>query len=297
MTIDLNQTWNLNGILLGIAADVRSEGQFTPFQISTADAVHPCVIPNSNLVRHLMAQPLCHHEFLVCATQGGYTADALLVLEAHPKVSFNPLVELWRGLCPVEGTVPGILDLIADIQIWPLRLMLQQVFSRRDVAKSFWVMPASLRHHHAYPGGLAHHTFEVARDMAGQSCLGMEERDLGIAGGLVHDIGKVWAYQTDMSPNAASMAMGHALIGLSKLEDQIRSLEAEWPEGAYTLRSLMVNNPRVRDDGCHPTSLLQRLRAADQRSTEQDRVRTGSPRVWVPGPWRPSQPAESPMPF
>lgn len=297
MSIDLSQTWHLSGVLLGDAPDWRFDHPFVPYRLSTTGAVHPCVIPDGNLAQHLMNLPLRHHEFLVCPAHGPCEKDTLVVLAAKAKACFNPLVDLWSGICPVEETLPGIVELIAGIQTLPLQQLLQQVFSRRDVTDGFWTMPASRHHHHTYPGGLAQHTFEVASDMAGQTRLTVEERDLGIAGGLLHDIGKVWSYDTDMLPNEASQAMGHVLIGLSKLENQIRTLEAEWAQGAYALRSLMHANPRIRNDGFHPTSLIHRLRAADQRSTERERARTGSPRVWVPKPWQPQGSTDFPVNF
>src|SRR3546814_7913564 len=79
-------------------------------------------------------------------------------------------------------------------------------------------MPASAKHHHARPGGLAVHSLEVAEDLAGHIGLSDTERDLGVAGALLHDIGKVWSYTPDMFPNSANLAMGHELIGLRSEE-------------------------------------------------------------------------------
>ena len=69
--------------------------------------------------------------------------------------------------------------------------MLWRIFREREVVARFWTMPASARHHHALPGGLAVHSLEVARNLAGQAAVGGHERDLCIAAGLLHDIGKV----------------------------------------------------------------------------------------------------------
>src|SRR3546814_20034640 len=93
-------------------------------------------------------------------------------------------------------------------------------------------MPASAKHHHARPGGLPVHSLEVAEDLAGHIGLSDTERDLGVAGALLPDIGKVWSYTPDMFPNSANLAMGHALIGLCALAQNPARLEI----GRSTLR-------------------------------------------------------------
>src|SRR3546814_3404361 len=119
-------------------------------------------------------------------------------------------------------------------------------------------MPASAKHHHARPGGLAVHSLEVAEDLAGHIGLSDTERDLGVAGALLHDIGKVWSYTPDMFPNSANLAMGHELIGLCRLEQNLARLEDAWPDGAYVMRCLLSGQTRMRANGSLPSSLLPR---------------------------------------
>jgi hypothetical protein len=83
--------------------------------------------------------------------------------------------------------------------------------------------------------------------------------------------------------------MGHELVGLSRLEPELAALEKNWPDGAYVMRCLLSGHTRMRDNGSIPTSLLPRIKACDQRSCEQDRVRSrarnSSCPVWTPQPW------------
>lgn len=196
---------------------------------------------------------------------------------------------LWHmpeDLCPVDGTLSLVQELINSIEAPPLKTFLLDVFARRDMHKLFWTAPASIRHHHAYPGGLAVHSMEVATDIAQHVGLTDIERDLGIAAGLLHDVGKVWAYTPDMQLTTAARAMGHELLGLSRLEPYLRDLERHWPDGAWAMRVLLSGQCRMRADGSLPHSLVQRLRACDQRSAEianqADRQRQRP--VWTPRP-------------
>ena len=213
-----------------------------------------------------------------------------IILGLEDELYSNGLRHLPDDVCPVAGTVLQIKDLIAMIKTDPLRGFVTHVFERRDVVNAFWTMPASGRDHHSYPGGLAVHSGEVANDLSLQHGLTTLETDLGIAGALLHDIGKVWSYTCDMFPNAASLAMGHELVGLSRLEPQLARLEQAWPDGAYVMRSLLSGNSRMRENGSLPSALLQRIKACDQRSCERDLGARGGYHnrrpVWTPEPWR-----------
>ena len=92
-----------------------------------------------------------------------------------------------------------------------------------------------------------------------------------------------------MLPNAANLAMGHELVGLSKLEPQLTILERAWPDGAYAMRCLLSGHTRMRENGSLPTSLLPRIKACDQRSCERDRSASRNSKftrpIWTPRTW------------
>ena len=200
--------------------------------------------------------------------------------------------------CPADGVHAGIMALINQIQATPLRSLVESTLQDREVCSRFWTMPASAQHHHAFPGGLATHCLEVAQDLAGQSCLEGHERDLCIAAGLLHDIGKIWAYTQDMFLDTPARAMGHELLGLSRLERNLMALEVDWPDGAYAMRVLLSGCGRMRHDGTMPSALVSRLKAADQRSCENERARREPLRAWRPKRWLSSFiPEDDPTPM
>lgn len=251
----------------------------------------PVVIASDDLVHHLLTQPLAAYRFRlvdwVGRTQDPFRIPAVVV-EAERLRGASALDYLPLETCPVSGVLQETLALIGDIQAEPLQRLVRRILEERDVHAQYWTMPASARHHHAHPGGLAEHSLDVARDIATQGQLTAIERDLGIAGGLLHDIGKVWAYTADMFPNAAGLAMGHELIGLARVERHLQTLESHWPDGAYAMRVLLSGCNRVRADGSPPSALVARIRACDQRSCERDQGHpTRKSRSWVPKPWLP----------
>ena len=79
-----------------------------------------------------------------------------------------------------------------------LRGLLEEVFSG-EVYKQFLINPAGMRLHHAYVGGLLHHSVcvaEIACAMAEK--IGGMDKDLVLAGALLHDVGKLQEISPDM---------------------------------------------------------------------------------------------------
>ena len=276
------------GILLGTFDQYTPDQPDRVWTWSEGPYRSQCLIPCSGLLYRLLSRPL-ETQWLQMVGWPALTEGSILVLVgARPDDDRNDALELLPpGTCPVEGVHAAIMDLIREISTAPLRAMVETVLQDREVVARYWTMPASARHHHAFPGGLAAHSLEVARDMAGQAALECHERDLCIAAGLLHDIGKVWSYTPDMFLNSAASAMGHELLGLGRLELELRNLEAEWPDGAYALRVLLSGSGRMRKDGSMPSALVARLKAADQRSCEQERHGRDPGRIWTPTQWQP----------
>jgi 3'-5' exoribonuclease len=84
--------------------------------------------------------------------------------------------------------------------------------------------PASPSGHHAALGGLLWHTFEVASIARAIVAVAGADRDLVLAGALLHDIGKLEAY-TWSGPFELSQAgalLGHVALGARMLDRRVR---------------------------------------------------------------------------
>lgn len=280
-------------VVEGIALDHLDQNSDVAGQAvwSITDGIesYPCLVPSADLVMALRGRLLFRHAFQLATwpVNGGAREKPVAVLVAAQSIPDldDPLRFLPASLCPVKGVVAGTIELIRQIDSTPLRCIVERVFLRRDVTASFWTMPASARHHHAVPGGLALHSLEVAQDLARHGALTECERDLCIAAGLLHDVGKVWSYTPDMFQTKEAQAVGHELLGLSRLHDELAMLGTEWPDGAHAMRALLSGSTRMRQNGSMPSALVARLKAADQRSCERDRHGRDPSGSWVPGAW------------
>lgn len=88
--------------------------------------------------------------------------------------------------------------------------------------------PASPSGHHAALGGLLRHTFEVASIGRAIATVAGADRDLVLAGALLHDIGKLdaytWSGPFEVSP--AGALLGHVALGARMLDRKIREAPA-----------------------------------------------------------------------
>ncbi|MDK2973877.1 MAG: 3-5 exoribonuclease [Methanofollis sp.] len=114
----------------------------------------------------------------------------------------------------------GIWEMIAAIGDPALRDVVLEAISGAD---GFFEKPAAKGRHHEYPGGLAEHTLETARFAAAECDAHYAEsnRDLVVAGALLHDIGKAFAFDRSGLCFAARPEydlIGHVSLGVTYLE-------------------------------------------------------------------------------
>ncbi|MEA3283828.1 MAG: HD domain-containing protein [Synergistota bacterium] len=116
-------------------------------------------------------------------------------------------------------------DLLVDRCSGDVRSFMEELFSKDgDLWKKFRVMPAAVSHHHAYVHGLLEHSVtvtELALSMAeaieGQA---RPDRSLVVAGGLLHDLGKLEAYVLNPGPGMTveGTVIDHIALGYSRFE-------------------------------------------------------------------------------
>ena len=126
--------------------------------------------------------------------------------------------KLWSWIDRIRG----------EVESATLRRVLDLFFADDDFRVRFERTPASTAGHHAKLGGLLLHVFEVT-NIAKQTARTMHANtDLTVAGALLHDIGKVEAY--DVGPGGFSftpcgLLLGHVVLGSLMLERRLAALE------------------------------------------------------------------------
>ena len=97
------------------------------------------------------------------------------------------------------------------------------------------------------------------------------QRDFAIAFGLLHDYGKVWAYEGGQLTEIANR-LGHEQIGYEKLLPGLLRLREAWPDGGLVMQSLLSG--QWKRDGKAPIQAVGNVvRALDQFSAESDMTR------------------------
>lgn len=170
--------------------------------------------------------------------------------------------------CPIEGVVEQTRSLVQGIQNTGIKRLLENALSMDSVSANFWTCQASLRDHHAYAGGLAEHSLEVAT-MIASSNLEIEYKDIGIAFALLHDIGKIYSYAHGTLTEYAR-EVGHERIGYQFLDTFITELEQEDAKAGHSLRELLNGNWKRTTKDRRPLAIGRVVNAFDQLSCERN---------------------------
>jgi 3'-5' exoribonuclease len=136
---------------------------------------------------------------------------------------------------PLEQMVGDLEALIATVQREPLRELLERFFSPSAPTWARWRdAPAAKHYHQAYPHGLLEHSLSVAQSVSAvSSTFPGIDRDVAVAGALLHDIGKIEAY--------GSGGNGIDLTDAGRLQGEI-------PLGYYLVRREMERMPDFPPD-------------------------------------------------
>lgn len=123
----------------------------------------------------------------------------------------------------------------------------------REPGATFAVAPAALRNHHAYRHGLLEHSVVVAEVAAGVADrLPTVDRDLVVAGALLHDIGKVVSYSSDpFAPGFtdAGRLQGEIVLGHDMVRDLIAEVDGFPADLSLRLRHVLVAHHGEKEKG------------------------------------------------
>lgn len=127
---------------------------------------------------------------------------------------------------------------------WLSRLF-EAFWQDADFVARFKKAPAAKRMHHAYIGGLLVHCLSMAvlADKIAAHYNGLD-RDLLIAGAVLHDIGKLreFDYATAIDYSDEGRLLSHIVIGLEMLDDKLRQIADVPREAANLLKHMIVSH-------------------------------------------------------
>jgi 3'-5' exoribonuclease len=182
---------------------------------------------------------------LWAAAAPGTVVRVMGPFEVHAQYGKSLTVRAMRAAEPGEYDVLDLMDgpsaaygqmvedlraLVATIQKPALRKLLDSFFAEgSDVWRRWSTAPAAKKYHQAYRHGLLEHSLSVAQGVSAISATfpGID-RDIAVAGALLHDIGKIDAYET--------VGGAHDLTDSGKLHGEI-------PLGYYRVRRAIEDIP------------------------------------------------------
>ena len=143
--------------------------------------------------------------------------------------------EMFRDLAAFAGAVENP---------W-IKALLEAFFTDEAFCARLRKAPAAKGFHHAYIGGLLEHTLSTVRLLdlvAGH--YPMIRRDLLIAGGILHDVGKLaeFSYDGMIEYSTEGRLVGHIVIGVEMLDSKIAAVEGFPPELAMELKHILVSH-------------------------------------------------------
>jgi 3'-5' exoribonuclease len=181
------------------------------------------------------------------------------VTDADKDEGFDPNMCLPRSRFDPESMFNDLLGIvrqrIADTQ---LRELVESILAdHRDQLTAY---PAAKHFHHAYLGGLLEHTLSVTRnavylaDKYGEYYPDLKpplNKDLVVAGAVLHDIGKIRELEQDLTGTTFTPAgelVGHILQGRDILREAAEKAEVE-PDLLVRLEHVIVSHQRLPEWG------------------------------------------------
>lgn len=163
---------------------------------------------------------------------GIYKEEKRVIIKEVEKIEETDLIKselIASSPIPKETLKKEILKEIDSLNNSFLKELLLKIF-KGEFLENFLEAPAAYKYHHAYSGGLAEHTLNVVKIVKAISeCYDSINRDLLIAGALLHDLGKVLSYKIDFKPSMTDEGklLDHIYLGMKKIDEEIEKFNKE----------------------------------------------------------------------
>lgn len=153
-----------------------------------------------------------------------------VIVEQIEKLDPEPLDPKEFQPPPAEDphrTITQIREMVGRVQDPHVKQLLEAFLDDPDIAKGLPLAPAAKGIHHAYKGGLAEHILSVmklAHRIADH--YPMVDRDLLVAGALLHDISKVkeLSYERGFEYTDEGRLVGHLVMTAQKIREKANAI-------------------------------------------------------------------------
>jgi 3'-5' exoribonuclease len=148
---------------------------------------------------------------------------------------------------PVDQMERDLRELIATVQSPHLRLLLAALLAPGSPTwTSYRRAPAAKHYHQAYAHGLLEHCLTVAQAVSAISAVFPRiDRDVAVTGALLHDIGKLEAYEMSgdgIELSARGRLHGEIALGYFRVRNEIERIDGFPQEVSQTLLHIILSH-------------------------------------------------------
>ncbi len=194
-------------------------------------------------------------------TQYGPQLDIKQISEVKPadeRDGFDPLMCMPQSRFDPDTMFEELMAIVKQIKDKPLQKLVVEMLT--DNREAFTMFPAASRNHHAYSAGLIEHVLSVTETSVYLAEKYIEyysdmqpplNKDIVIAGAVLHDIGKLLEY--DLKPHGADYSapgqlVGHVLQGRDMLREAANDSDID-DETLLRLEHIIVSHQRLPEWG------------------------------------------------
>jgi 3'-5' exoribonuclease len=249
---ELREGSRVAGVLLLRAVDVRRrrEGEdYLKLTLGNRTGILPAVVLDNVADARAVCRPgeIVHVAgcFSVHPGHGGrLVVDG--VRRAHPD-EYDPDTLLEGPTRPAAQMEADLRELVATVQHPHLRLLLETIVGEDSPTwPQFRDAPAAKHYHQAYRHGLLEHSLTVAQAVSAISATfpGID-RDVAVTGALLHDIGKLDAYQLrdeSIEMTDQGRLYGEIPLGYYRVRSLIESLDGFPAETAQAVLHIVLSH-------------------------------------------------------
>jgi 3'-5' exoribonuclease len=145
----------------------------------------------------------------------------------------------------VNALFNELLSYIGKIQNKHIQELLNAFFQDEKTAELFKRAPAAKGFHHIYLGGLLEHTLSVVRllEKVSEHYPNLN-KDMLIAGGILHDIGKIYEFSYDqlIDYSDEGRLIGHIVMGVEMLNKKMAAIPDFPPQLSLELRHILLSH-------------------------------------------------------
>lgn len=222
--------------------ETRDGRQYLRVQLEDMSCSVPAYVWQEDLCQRFY---LPDHSLVRIEGQSQYYKDLLRIhlnhIEPISQKRTGDVVRLIpRSVCPLPGLLNPLQDAINEITIPELKQFAESVLANDGIAFAFVSAPASLDHHHSYPGGLLEHILQSFEIVSSQKkWFSRKDYELALISVLFHDIGKVLTMTYNMQRTSLGNFFEHDKLTFEVLDPYLARLKRIWPAAAEQLRFLL----------------------------------------------------------